>query len=230
MGIKLSRCETMDRSKKTYSLLKITGILFGIQALRIIINQFIFPFVDKTILNSEIITLSEMLLFTVLILLVCKVLNINLSIFPNNPSKGRIIRYSAATIIVMLLIILTPVFNGGFSSDVIIPLVLSTLATPVFEELIFRGYVWNELKHCFENELSVYMISTLLFAVWHLGYFDSIWFRMTLSGHNTGFAFAMFMKVITGLCFGIIIGFVRYKLKNSYAAMLMHSFMNIFGR
>lgn len=220
----------MEISKKASSLLKITGILFGIQAIRIIINQIIFQFADKTILNNDILTLSEMLLFSALILFVCKGLNINLSLFPHTPSKGRIVRYSAATIIVILLIVLTPVFNDGFSSDVVIPLVLSTLATPVFEELLFRGFVWNELKYCFKSELAVYIISTLFFAIWHLGYFDSIWFRMTLAGHSTGFAFAMFMKVVTGLCFGIIIGFVRYKSKNCYAAILMHSFMNIFGR
>ncbi|WP_368488841.1 CPBP family glutamic-type intramembrane protease [Clostridium sp. BJN0013] len=49
-------------------------------------------------------------------------------------------------------------------------------------------------------------------------------------GSNSGLPFVMFMKVITGLCFGIIIGFIRYKLKNCYATILIHSFMNIFGR
>ena len=80
------------------------------------------------------------------------------------------------------------------------------------------------------NESTIYIINTLLFTIWHLGYIDSIWLKITLLAASTGVPFAMFMKVITGLCFGIVIGFVRYKLKNCYSTMLVHSFMNIFGR
>jgi len=42
--------------------------------------------------------------------------------------------------------------------------------------------------------------------------------------------FTMLMKVVIGLCFGIIIGLARYKTKNCYATILMHSIMNVFGR
>lgn len=90
--------------------------------------------------------------------------------------------------------------------------------------------MWNELKNCFKNEFTIYIISTLLFALWHLGYADSIWFRMAVNGGSALFPVAIFWKAITGLCFGIVIGFVRYKLKNCYAAILVHSFMNNFGR
>lgn len=220
----------INKSSKIYSLLKIMIILFGIQVIRIIINQIVFQFVEKNVLNSDLVTLLEMLLFAVLIILICRKRNINLSIFPDAQRKGSKTRYTISTVIIVLLIIATPIFNGGLSLNIIIPLILSTIATPVFEELIFRGYVWNELKHYYKNELIVYIISTLIFAIWHLGYADSIWFRVTLMGNNSGFPFIIFMKVITGLCFGIVIGFVRYKLKNCYAAILMHSFMNIFGK
>lgn len=220
----------IDRNSKIHSLLKIIAILLGIQVIRIIIKQIFFQFINKSALNNDLISLLEMILFVIFILLLCRKRNINLSIFPNNKSIGTKIKYSITTIVVLFLIISTPIFNGGLSSDVIIPLILSTITTPIFEELVFRGYVWNELKHYYRNESTIYIINTLLFAIWHLGYVDSIWLKMTLMGATTGIPFSMFMKVITGLCFGIVIGFVRYKLKNCYATMLVHSFMNIFGR
>jgi membrane protease YdiL (CAAX protease family) len=40
----------------------------------------------------------------------------------------------------------------------------------------------------------------------------------------------MLMKAFVGLVYGIIVGFVRYRTKNTYAAMLVHSVMNTFGR
>lgn len=220
----------IKRDSQSYVLLKIISILFGIQVIRIIINLIIFQFVDKSALNSDIITLSEMLLFTVLILWISRKRNINLSIFPHNQRKGIIIRYFIITVVVLFIIISTPIFSGGFSFNIIITLALSTIATPIFEEVIFRGYVWNELKHYYRSEIIIYILNTILFAIWHIGYVDNIGFKIALRGDITGLPFIVFMKVTTGLCFGIIIGFARYKLKNCYAAILLHSFMNAFGR
>jgi hypothetical protein len=123
-----------------------------------IIKEIFFQFIGKTALNNDLITIFEMILFTVTILLICKKRNINLSIFPDIQSKSNKIVYFIVTIIVLFLIISTPVFNGGLSYDVIIPLILSTLATPIFEELIFRGYVWNEFKHYYTNEFTIILL------------------------------------------------------------------------
>lgn len=216
------------KNNKAYSLIKILVILFVIQGARMILKQVFFLFIDKNIFNDDLINLLEMVLFTVLLLLVCKVRNINLSIFPDTKAAKK--RYFVITLIVLFLIFIVPFVNGSFSPDVFLSLVISTIATPIFEELIFRGYVWNTLKKYFSNELVVYIISTLLFAIWHLGYADSIYFRMGLRGETSGFPYIMLMKVMVGLCFGIVIGFVRYKFKNCHAAMLAHSIMNNFGR
>ena len=214
---------------KMYSLFRLIIILILIQLIRIVIKQATFELVDKNIFNNDLISLIEMVIFTILILIICKKRNIKLSIFPDIKSKKDKIGYLIATLIFAFLVISNFIFNVHSTGDAI-AIIISIIATPIFEELIFRGYVWNELKNCFENEFTIYIISTVLFALWHLGYADSIWFRMTLNGKNTLFPTAMLWKVITGLCFGIVIGFVRYKLKNCYAAILVHSFMNNFGR
>lgn len=218
----------IDRNSKTYSIIKILVILLTIQGTRIIIKQIFFLFMSKSIFNDDLINLLEMILFTVLILLVCNVRKINLSIFPDTEAAKK--RYTVITIIVLFLIFIVPFVNGSFSPGTIISLVISTIATPIFEELIFRGYVWNTLKKYFASEFIVYIINTLFFAIWHLGYADSIYFRMELRGETSGFLYIMLMKIITGFFFGIIIGFVRYKFKNCHAAMLAHAIMNNFGR
>lgn len=60
---------------------------------------------------------------------------------------------------------------------------------------------------------------------WHKGYIYSIAFRV-----GNGLANIMMWKVITGFCFGIVLGAVRIKTKNSYSTILLHGVMNIFGR
>ncbi|GGH30939.1 CPBP family glutamic-type intramembrane protease [Paenibacillus segetis] len=47
---------------------------------------------------------------------------------------------------------------------------------------------------------------------------------------NSKIPFAILMKVVTGLIFGIVLGVVRYKTKNCYSTTILHSVMNIFGR
>lgn len=39
----------------------------------------------------------------------------------------------------------------------------------------------------------------------------------------------MFWKVITGMIIGIVLGFFRYRNKNVYSSMLVHTFINTFG-
>ena len=220
----------MDKIKGRNPLPKIIIVLVIIQLTRMIIRQLLFKFVDQTNLNCDITAMLTMCLLTALIVFIANKQKITLSFVPNiHSTKGRI-GYIFSTILAAFLILSTPYFNSNFSANLIIPLVYSTIVTPVFEELIFRGYVWNELAMNFKSEFKVYIISTIFFAVWHLGYIDIIWFKMYLRGEVIGLQFAMFMKVITGLIFGIIIGWVRYKTKNCYAAMLIHSIMNVFGR
>ena len=123
----------------------------------------------------------------------------------------------------MLFIASPSNYKGGIES--ILLLVYSSIVTPVFEEFIFRGYIWNELNQIFTSEWKTYIVTTIFFALWHLGYISSIAFRVENNLLNV-----MIWKVITGLCFGIVLGAVRLKTKNCYSTMLLHGVMNLFGR
>lgn len=220
----------IDKIKGRNPLLEILIVLVIIQLARMIIEQIIFLFIDKTNLNCDINIMITMCLLTTLIVLIAHKQKITLSIIPNTHTIKGIIGYIFITIFVAALIISAPFFGGSFSADVIIPLILSTIVTPIFEELIFRGYVWNLLKKNIKSEFKVYIITTIFFAIWHFGYIDIIWFKMSLRGELTIIPFTMVMKAIIGLSFGIVIGLIRYKAKNCYATILMHSIMNVFGR
>lgn len=162
-----------------------------------------------------------MVLLSALILLVAKFRRIDLSIFPKHFGAGYII----FTVITFALFISTPILTKNNSTSEIVLLIYSAIVTPVFEELIFRGFVWNKLNTLFKKEWITYVMSTLLFAIWHFGYIDTIAFHV-----ETGLANAIIWKVITGLCFGIVLGALRLKTKNCYSTMLLHGVLNIFGR
>lgn len=39
----------------------------------------------------------------------------------------------------------------------------------------------------------------------------------------------LFWKVVTGMAIGAILGFFRYRNKNIYSSVLVHTFINTFG-
>jgi len=217
-------------NEKIFFLIKICEVMLLIQIIRICIVNTSFLFIEKTSFNNTLINFILMSIFTIIIIVWSKKNSENLSLIPNlNNNKNKII-YSISTVIIIFLIVSTPIFNKEYSIGIIVSLIFSTIITPVFEELLFRGFIWNQLKNYYKNELVIYMITTILFAIWHIGYFDSIILNMNAYNLTGNMLFVMLMKVLTGLIFGIIIGFVRYKTKNTYSAILTHSIMNVFGR
>ncbi len=165
-------------------------------------------------------TIAGMALLTVLYLLLFKMRSVELSVFPKKFGTGYII----ATAVTVILMIANPLnYTGG--AEAIWMLIFSGIVTPIYEELIFRGYIWNKLNTVFSKEWQTYLVSTVLFGLWHLGYISSIAFRV-----DSGLANAMMWKVIVGLCFGVVLGAVRLKTKNCYSTILLHGVMNLFGK
>ncbi len=185
-----------------------------------VIKRIIFFFVARTDFSDYMASMVSMIILTSIILRLSRKAEINLSIFPDKFT----VSYISVSIISVVLFIASPSnYKGGI--EPILLLVYSSIVTPVFEELIFRGYIWNELNQIFTSEWKTYIVTTILFALWHLGYISSIAFRVEDDLLNV-----MIWKVITGLCFGIVLGAVRLKTRNCYSTMLLHGVMNIFGR
>ena len=185
-----------------------------------VIKRIIFFFVARTDFSDYMASMVSMIILTSIILRLSRKAEINLSIFPDKFT----VSYISVSIISVVLFIASPSnYKGGI--EPILLLVYSSIVTPIFEELIFRGYIWNELNQIFTSEWKTYIITTILFALWHLGYISSIAFRVEYDLLNV-----MIWKVITGLCFGIVLGAVRLKTRNCYSTMLLHGVMNIFGR
>lgn len=208
------------------SKIKIKAIFFLILILAslslslFIIEQVIFLIVPRTDFSDHMATMTAMVIMTSLVLVLSQKLKINFSIFPIKFTA----LYISASIITGILLVINPTnYTDGIKS--IFFLVYSCIVTPVFEELIFRGYVWNKLNEVFSKEWVTYVVTTVLFALWHIGYISSIAFRV-----EDGLLNVMTWKVIVGICFGIVLGAVRLKTKNCYSTMLMHCIMNMFGR
>lgn len=208
---------------KRENIKSISIIIFVLAILQILlfcIKQCTFLFVTRTNYTDSLSTMFAMVLLTICYIIVAKKYNLKFSFFPKKFNK----KYIILTILVLGIFIATPSNYTGEIQPIVL-LIYGSIVTPVFEELIFRGYIWNKLNTIFSKEWKTYIVVTILFALWHLGYVDSVAFRI-----NDGIVNAMIWKVITGFCFGVVLGCVRLKTKNCYSTMLLHGIMNVFGR
>ena len=166
-----------------------------------------------------------------------------LSVRPSLGSLGLDIRqmgkrvkivYLIGGIMVIMLALLSPSLWLEPSPMTIISVVESVLIYPIFEELLFRGYVWGKLEKQFEGRrfggIEIIALNSLLFGLWHLGYLDVIYMRTQVQLTSAPFVTIMFYKVLTGMVFGVLTGVARWRLKSTYGSILVHSFLNIFGR
>jgi len=206
--------------KGVYVISTIIALLAIIQLLLLVFKHFTFQFLERTNFSDSIATMFGMIILTGIFIVFAKKQKVSMSVFPHIFNKYYII----GTWIAVILLIVTPSnYFDGFQA--IILLLYGSVITPIFEELIFRGYVWNKLNAVIKKEWGTYLITTVLFGLWHLGSYENIAFRV-----ETGHAKIMLMKVIVGLVYGVVLGALRLKTKNSYSTILLHGVMNIFGR
>lgn len=189
-----------------------------IQAVRIFLVWGIELFVrcESFSYADRMVKMSVMIVMSGAVVLYARYKKTSFSLFPEHFGKFYII----ATVIAAVILITTPSnFTGGYQA--ILLLVYGSLVTPVFEELIFRGYLWNKMKSVFSKEFYVCICSIALFTFWHIGYM----IPQIIEENWT----SVLWKLAAGLAYGTVLGLVRLKCKNCYITMLIHGVMNVFS-
>jgi membrane protease YdiL (CAAX protease family) len=74
------------------------------------------------------------------------------------------------------------------------------------------------------------MVTTLLFVIWHLGYWDVVAQHMPAGASLSTLVHVMLMKMLIASIIGLAAGVLRWKTGNIYASLLIHAFWNLFGR
>ena len=186
--------------------LQIILIIWGKILGQLIVNQD--NFTDK------MMTMSGMFILTIVIIIYSGKKNIKLPFFPEKFTY----KYVIVTIFAIIFFIITPSnYIDGIRGPIL--LLYASIVTPLYEEILFIGYIWNQLEDINISNNHIIWINTILFSIWHLGYItDALivgeW--MALS------------KLIIGFVYGVIICLIRSKTKNCYSTFLVHGILNAF--
>lgn len=206
-------------------IINIILCLIALQIGRFSFKTLAFLFVDKNFITDVIVSSIYMIIIIIFSIISIKKNELGLNIFPKRFNW----RYIVTSTILFIFIFTTPIITKSNSLYDVLSLIYGSIITVIFEEIIFRGYVYKKIS-IIKNDLWAYIISTLIFGIWHLGYIDTVMWRVSMISPNANIMNIMFWKVITDLSFGIVVGFFRYKNKNVYSSIIVHALLNTFGR
>jgi membrane protease YdiL (CAAX protease family) len=140
--------------------------------------------------------------------------------------RTRLFYVIGALILVTLIVI---PYTFGWELQILIMGLMFGLITPLFEELLFRGYIWGKISQSpgmvYPHAMTLITV-TLLFMVWHLGYLDVLILHPLAS---TNIPMIMFSKMGIGLVLGLIVGYLRLKTGKTYASIIFHGLWNVFA-
>jgi len=160
--------------------------------------------------------MSMMIVLTIILICYAKIRKQTLSLFPENFSK----RYIIATCVAAALFIIAPSnYIQGFTS--VMMAVYSSIVTPVYEELLFRGYIWNRFSKVMTSKRHIFVWNVALFTVWHFLYI----MPNIISGN---WHVLQLLKLAAGIGYGTVLGLIRLKTNNCWATILAHGIMNLF--
>jgi membrane protease YdiL (CAAX protease family) len=177
---------------------------------------------------DDITNAASMLLtgLTVLILFKPGMAAVGLDNFPR--SKVRFVYYAGFA----LLFVLAGV-NLYLDPAQLVPTLISCLIFPLFEEPLFRSWIWDRastsLPTRWNGPLAV-VVTAVLFALWHLGYWDVVALHVPAGLPLSGMMHVMLMKMMITSIIGLVCGLLRWKTGNIYTSILFHAFWNLFGR
>ena len=101
--------------------------------------------------------------------------------------------------------------------------------SPLFEEIIFRGYIWQSLKEKQYDDVTVIVVTALFFGLFHLAGYYEIDYMTSFFKDAPVLSSVLRQKVLANIGYGFFLGFLRYKSKNLYLPLIVHSIGNFMG-
>jgi len=223
---------------KTYSILNLKSFFYRfiliLLAIQLLDNILIFLSLNTIIHKPRIpqfrliCSICQILVF--IIFIVClkpSIKDLGLTWF--DMKKSSKIIYLVGGLLVLSLVVSSYFIMSDRKYFALMTNIHFGLTTPIFEELIFRGYGWEKFRNENHSNLVTLMITSLTFALFHLGYYYQISYATQFHPDAPSMINIMFMKIIFAIVLGFIMGLIRWKTKRVFGPVIIHSILNIMG-
>ena len=234
MGDNLSIEISKNRANEKEYILDILLLSILIQIARIIVKYILLSQLNFTYENINIVNIISIM-----------IVGISTAFFLKNndkynPAGQRLInlnnKYHNKTIrlilgILMVIGIIASLYiEGGYFVTTLIMIILSLVVEPVFEEVMFREYLWNYISNFEKNDKRILIIISIISALFKLGYWDIINQNLSVIGSSFYTIDIVLSKVFFGLIFALVLGIVKLRYNDTYLCIFVHSLINVFFR
>lgn len=132
--------------------------------------------------------------------------------------KIRIILFS----IMLVGLALTILLKTDYVFTEILMMCLATIAIPVYEELLFRQYLWNYVNGFVENQKTTWIVISIISVLFILGYWDIISQNLQVISSDKFAIDVVTSKMGLGILIAVATGFMKYKYKDIYLCIFVH--------
>ena len=150
-------------------------VLVVLQIARIIIKNILLSVLNFTDINLNIANIISIMIVGISVFMFLR----GSSLF--NPAGNRLTEMAnkydnkkiriILFIITLISLILTVVFKTEYIFYELIVMCLATIVVPLYEELLFRKYLWNYVNSFVENQKTTWVVITIMSVLFILGYF-----------------------------------------------------------
>ena len=222
--------EMKSRAKSKEYIYDVTLILIIVQLGRVCINNILYSQL-KVSLSNFIITSIISFIFTIIFLILLLKNNKKF----NTPHLKIVSMFDQTVInlrkplgiITVILMCILPIFKGGYNLYNIEKIILFIAIISIFEELLFREYIWNYLYNFTKNIKVIFISLTLLYVVFQFGYIDIIIKYMNLTYSSSYLIDIISSIIIRSVFIGGILNFCKIKLNDINICVIIHILINI---
>ena len=162
--------------------------------------------------ERKMVTMVGMLLLTALTLLLSRQRKTDLSLCPRKMDG-----VSRSVILLSVAMLLSTVLCFTKGTHGLLLLCYGSLVTPLFEELLFRGHLFNLQERIHAAPYQVVLLNALLFSVWHIGYIV----QPLMNGEWMALS-----KLVIALFYGLLLATIRWRTKSTLCSFLAHGALN----
>lgn len=162
--------------------------------------------------EMKMLTMSGMGVLSIAIFLFARIRKTDLSILP----KHFDLIITATILLSVVVLVATAVFFTRGTKEIGL-LLYGCIVTPLFEELLFRGYFYRLQEQMHSSRLRLILFNALLFSIWHLGYIVQ-----PLAGGE----WMALSKLPIAFVYGLPLAAIRSKTNSTLCTFLTHGALN----
>ena len=201
-------------------------VLVVLQIARIIIKNILLSVLNFTDINLNIANIISIMIVGISVFMFLR----GSSLF--NPAGNRLTEMAnkydnkkiriILFIITLISLILNVVFKTEYIFYELIVMCLATIVVPLYEELLFRKYLWNYVNSFVENQKITWVVITIMSVLFILGYWDIVNQNLQIVGSDKFAVDVIFTNMKWGVLMSAITGFMKYKYKDIYLCIFLH--------